>query len=367
MRRLLLCAVVRVVRLGVGAGTAAGQSPALPDCNWQCTSSEVTIASFYLGDAEGDILASCSLGDTVAATVWAEVASGQAAQTLYGISIAARVWVNGVEQTPIAVCALDTLAGGASQDVALGQVQLACGAEAMLTDVLLIYRTSLGDGATGCPASANCQDYTPASCGRQPQVLLQPRTLLVDFDFEPSCAPQGRTTFRSVVANNLRPVSFAWDFGDGSTSTQAHPSRSYAAPGPYTVSLTVVEEPAATENAVQASTSKSVEIGACPPTPTLTPTPQLPTATPAPTVASLTPTVVAPDPTATRRASTRSPSVSTQPTATATPEPVIEMPALPETLPPAGTASLPLWPVLSLGAGSLLGLAGWAFRRHLRR
>jgi PKD repeat protein len=35
------------------------------------------------------------------------------------------------------------------------------------------------------------------------------------------------------------PASWSWDFGDGATSTQQNPCHTYAAPGSYTVSLTV--------------------------------------------------------------------------------------------------------------------------------
>ena len=34
-------------------------------------------------------------------------------------------------------------------------------------------------------------------------------------------------------------TAWAWDFGDGATSTEQHPTHTYAAPGSYTASLTV--------------------------------------------------------------------------------------------------------------------------------
>ena len=37
------------------------------------------------------------------------------------------------------------------------------------------------------------------------------------------------------------PTSWAWDFGDGATSSLANPTHTYAAPGTYTVSLHAVE------------------------------------------------------------------------------------------------------------------------------
>jgi PKD repeat protein len=43
-------------------------------------------------------------------------------------------------------------------------------------------------------------------------------------------------------------TGYAWDFGDGQTSTAAHPSHTYSAPGPYNVRLTVTDNQAVTDN-----------------------------------------------------------------------------------------------------------------------
>src|SRR5512133_480 len=45
----------------------------------------------------------------------------------------------------------------------------------------------------------------------------------------------------SFVDNSLgsTPMTFAWDFGDGSTSTEQNPDHMYLQRGTYTVSLTV--------------------------------------------------------------------------------------------------------------------------------
>ncbi len=55
-------------------------------------------------------------------------------------------------------------------------------------------------------------------------------------------------------------TTWAWDFGDGSTSTEQNPVHTYAEAGTYTVSLTVVDSQAQSETAVALVT---VEEGAC--------------------------------------------------------------------------------------------------------
>ncbi|MDD4253969.1 MAG: PKD domain-containing protein [Methanofollis sp.] len=65
-----------------------------------------------------------------------------------------------------------------------------------------------------------------------------PTPLAADFTAEP-------TTGIAPLAVHFTdhstggPTSWAWDFGDGETSTEQHPAHTYTAPGTYTVSLTV--------------------------------------------------------------------------------------------------------------------------------
>ena len=55
-------------------------------------------------------------------------------------------------------------------------------------------------------------------------------------------------TFTATV-DGAENVTYAWDFGDGTTSTEASPTHTYAAPGFYTVSLTVTDAADATRTA----------------------------------------------------------------------------------------------------------------------
>ncbi len=55
-------------------------------------------------------------------------------------------------------------------------------------------------------------------------------------DITSACSPALVNFTNSSTGN---PTSFAWDFGDGGTSTLEDPSHSYSVPGVYTVSLTI--------------------------------------------------------------------------------------------------------------------------------
>ena len=62
--------------------------------------------------------------------------------------------------------------------------------------------------------------------------------------FTSNCPTYTTCTFNSagtVDPDGDVPIRYAWTFGDGGTSTSANPSRTYAAPGTYTVSLTTTD------------------------------------------------------------------------------------------------------------------------------
>lgn len=60
---------------------------------------------------------------------------------------------------------------------------------------------------------------------------------VADFSVNTDSTCSGRVAFRNKSSDGSSSV--LWDFGDGSTSTEAHPIHSYYADGDYTVSLTV--------------------------------------------------------------------------------------------------------------------------------
>jgi len=76
-------------------------------------------------------------------------------------------------------------------------------------------------------------------------------TLTVDFDASASQDPDGTI------------VSYAWDFGDGSTGSGLEPSYAYSAPGVYMVTLTVVGDFGSMDSETMPVTVQSVGGNAC--------------------------------------------------------------------------------------------------------
>jgi len=48
-------------------------------------------------------------------------------------------------------------------------------------------------------------------------------------------------TFSTTVTGGLAPYSYSWTFGDGSTSTLANPTHTYASAGPFTATVVVTD------------------------------------------------------------------------------------------------------------------------------
>ncbi|WP_242091092.1 PKD domain-containing protein, partial [Microbacterium lacticum] len=62
--------------------------------------------------------------------------------------------------------------------------------------------------------------------------------------FESSCDASGACAFDGSGSSDPDGsiASFAWDFGDGGTATEASPTHQYVASGSYSVSLTVTDD-----------------------------------------------------------------------------------------------------------------------------
>jgi alpha-tubulin suppressor-like RCC1 family protein len=86
-------------------------------------------------------------------------------------------------------------------------------------------------------------DQPPPNLAPTAAFSSQVSSLTASFDASASSDPDGSI------------VSYAWTFGDGSTGTGAATTRSYTAPGTYTVTLTVTDDDGATDTATAAVTA----------------------------------------------------------------------------------------------------------------
>ena len=124
---------------------------------------------------------------------------------------------------------------------------------------------AFGDGATSTAAVAT---HVYASSGTYPVTLtvtgpggtnFVTHNVTVSgpiaalFNWSPS-SPTVNDTIQFTDLSGGAPTSWAWSFGDGTTSTQQNPSKKYGTQGTYTVSLTV------TRNGTSASTSRELAV-----------------------------------------------------------------------------------------------------------
>ena len=75
------------------------------------------------------------------------------------------------------------------------------------------------------------------------QVMLEQSKLEVWLSANKVTAKEGEEIhFDGDVGGGIRPYSYEWDFGDGTTSTDNNPRHQYKSKGNYTVSLTVTDD-----------------------------------------------------------------------------------------------------------------------------
>jgi chitodextrinase len=65
--------------------------------------------------------------------------------------------------------------------------------------------------------------------------------LVADFTYTPDTIyPGDEVQFTDASHGGMPPYAYEWDFGDGTTSTEANPTHAYDTAGEYTVTLTVI-------------------------------------------------------------------------------------------------------------------------------
>ncbi len=132
------------------------------------------------------------------------------------------------------------------------------------------YSWTVNSTATG--GNNPTMNYTPASAGTYTVQL----TALTDkgcsnsstasitvnakpvanFTLPNVCLPAGTANFTSTSTISSGSITgYAWNFGDGNTSTQQNPTNTYTGTGPYTVSLTVTSNSGCTDTKSQSLTT----------------------------------------------------------------------------------------------------------------
>jgi PKD repeat protein len=108
--------------------------------------------------------------------------------------------------------------------------------DGMYTATLTVYDSRGGTGTTSLTIRVGAANRPPTAVASA-NPTSGPAPLTVNFSSAGSTDLDGRIT------------SYAWNFGDGATTTLANPSHTYASPGTYAATLTVTDDHGATSSA----------------------------------------------------------------------------------------------------------------------
>jgi outer membrane protein OmpA-like peptidoglycan-associated protein len=147
-----------------------------------------------------------------------------------------------------------TAAGNPSSGAAPLTVQFDCSAAGGCPDYT--YDWNFGDGGTSSEQNPSYTyqergDYLATltvtdSKGNLAQNTVSVKVSCPAMTSKASANPTSGTapltvSFEGTVSGGCPPATYAWDFGDGSTSSDRNPSHTYEAEGNYTVSLTATD------------------------------------------------------------------------------------------------------------------------------
>ena len=201
-----------------------------PDCNWRCTSGDVTIDAIYVIGPD-----TCELGETLTASIYADFDNGTNKER-YAVRLLADLFIDGSYEMSFDECVAETVPPGLST-VLLTSVSWTCGQSIELRDVIVSWSTS----SESCADDPKCSARA-AKCSFDVTIAVGGTPLAAGFSSDaPAC--DGETIlFEDSTSGGTPPYSYSWDFGDGAgTSTSDHPSYLYGEPGTYTVILSVTD------------------------------------------------------------------------------------------------------------------------------
>ena len=241
---------------------AAAMDP-IPDgdirnCSAPCGAGDVTVSHIFIGTSPTNPITTCTPGTTINGSVYVEIASGNMGDRS-AIRFAADLYIGGVFYATYLDCYSGPLMNGQTHVLNVGAISWICGPEIELRDIKVAWTTH-GDP---CSSDQTCMDYPGGQCWQQMSFGIE-APLSTDFTFD--C---GNTTnsinFTSQVTGGSMAYTYAWDFGDGTTSTVPNPVHTFPSVNTYTVKLVV------TDNGSQmAMSSHDVDLSLCCQPPTIT-------------------------------------------------------------------------------------------------
>jgi len=229
-----------------------------PECNWNCTANDVVGSNLRLSKSQTEdiSLEPCTPGEPATAWIWITLASTQNSSR-YQVTVVGDLYINGVYHSSIEHCALDSIGNKETINTALTSFQWTCGSRVELRNMLVAWTAG---SATTCPHSTDCRDYQPSKCYME-EVAPIAAPLVADFDSDDVCLSDGTVSFTDQTTGGEMPYTYAWDFGDGGSSTSQNPSHTYTAAGSFDVTLTVTD---AQDPPVQDSQTYTVHVWASP-------------------------------------------------------------------------------------------------------
>ncbi|MGI6374891.1 MAG: PKD domain-containing protein [Anaerolineae bacterium] len=209
-----------------------------PDCGFNCTANDVVGSNLRLakGETNDTPLEPCTPGEPSTAWIWITLTNTQNSSR-YEVTVVGDLYVDGVFHSHIEHCALDSIGDKAVVNTSLTSFEWTCGARVELRNLLVAW-TAGGGGA--CPNPTSCTEYQASKCYMQAVAPIA-APLVADFTFDNVCLSDGTVDFVDDTTGGEMPYTYAWDFGDGGTSTSQSPSHTYAAAGSYEVTLTVTD------------------------------------------------------------------------------------------------------------------------------